>query len=184
MELLRKWAPFDSKEISDIADPLFLLSSFTIANDLYDKRRNKRPRECMKKIRMYAVDALQVFSDDQIESVLLQLVSALKYEDTHDKSPLSAFLFERATKKRSLSVLLYWYLHVEQDIQLKEGRTQITNWYQKLFEGRKPPFSFLSIPLPSEFDETLKNDNEELYEEIQSQVKFRSKLQQLSRTIR
>lgn len=59
MKLLQNWAPIDSKEISDIADPLFLLSSFTTANEIFVNKRNKRAQECMKVIRKYAVNALE-----------------------------------------------------------------------------------------------------------------------------
>lgn len=36
-------------------DALYLLSFFTSANDLFTKKNNKKPVECMKKVRAFAV---------------------------------------------------------------------------------------------------------------------------------
>lgn len=76
-------------------------------------------------VRTYAIDTLAAAPDEELMLYLLQLVQAIKYEDSflHDKtilpstsrgvSPLATFLIERASKCLELANYLYWYLKVE-----------------------------------------------------------------------
>jgi phosphatidylinositol 3-kinase len=65
-------------------------------------------------VRRYAVEQLDRASDDELESYLLQLVQALRFEESLP-SPLSEFLQRRATGRFSLCNLFYWYVSVEME---------------------------------------------------------------------
>jgi len=73
-------------------------------------------------VRAYAIDTLASAPDEELRLYLLQLVQALKYEDTNSVganpstggvSSLALFLIERASKNIELANYLYWYLKVE-----------------------------------------------------------------------
>jgi len=83
-------------------------------------------------VRSYAIDTLASAPDDELRLYLLQLVQAIKYEDTEQTvasslplsgqsstkssrsgSSLAHFLIERAAKNIELANFLYWYLKVE-----------------------------------------------------------------------
>ena len=89
----------------------------------------------MIEIRNFAVKSLERFSDDEIETVLLQLVQALKYESTNGGSALETFLYTRAKINKNLATLLYWFLNVEQDPGPQGGRGLVTDWYKNLYEN-------------------------------------------------
>jgi len=79
-------------------------------------------------VRTYAIDTLQAAPDSELRLYLLQLVQALKYENTEmmsgavieastsgrsSPSSLSTFLINRAAGNIGLANFLYWYLKVE-----------------------------------------------------------------------
>ena len=80
----------------DIADALELLSS-------YFKHQQ---------IRNFAVNQLKKANILQLESYLLQLVQALRYETSYP-SALSTFLIEECCKQLRLCIYFFWYLKVE-----------------------------------------------------------------------
>lgn len=74
-------------------------------------------------VRSYAVERLRKADDDELLLYLLQLVQALKYEDSPDEdiedtaydSSLANFLITRAANNFKLGSYLHWYLMVECD---------------------------------------------------------------------
>jgi phosphatidylinositol 3-kinase len=96
MELVDLW------EFIDVEDALGLLSAqFTHSF-----------------VRLYAVKRLEDANDDDLRLYLLQLVQALKFENSDDAkkdgiSPLGAFLISRACNNCFFGNYFYWYLVVE-----------------------------------------------------------------------
>ena len=96
MELVELW------EFIDVEDALGLLSAqFTHSF-----------------VRLYAVKRLEAANDDDLRLYLLQLVQALKFENSDDTkkegiSPLGAFLISRACHNSFFGNYFYWYLVVE-----------------------------------------------------------------------
>jgi hypothetical protein len=67
-------------------------------------------------VRTYAVSVLERAPDSEIQTYLLQLVQALRYEDRrHEGSSLITFLFHRAHQSDVIACFLFWYLFVESD---------------------------------------------------------------------
>jgi phosphatidylinositol 3-kinase len=76
-------------------------------------------------VRSYAIDTLAAAPDSELRLYLLQLVQALKYENTEALEPspmpansspvssLATFLTNRAAKNIELASFLYWYIKVE-----------------------------------------------------------------------
>ncbi|KAG1088157.1 hypothetical protein G6F42_020372 [Rhizopus arrhizus] len=70
-------------------------------------------------VRAYAVNQLRKADDEDLFLYLLQLVQALKFECTSDKtldpngSSLAQFLIDRATSDPILGTFFYWYVIVE-----------------------------------------------------------------------
>jgi hypothetical protein len=72
-----------------------------------------KPRFFDRKLREYSVKALDRLSDSELQSILLQLVQALKAE-LHLDSPLARFLLKRAlSDKFGLGHQLFWFMKVE-----------------------------------------------------------------------
>ncbi|KAL4872486.1 hypothetical protein BDV12DRAFT_144342 [Aspergillus spectabilis] len=101
VEILPKWTEIDVDDALELLGPTF---------DNAD-------------VRSYAVERLRKADDDELLLYLLQLVQALKYEDTihgdaeiaaHDSS-LANFLITRAANNFKLGSYLHWYLMVECD---------------------------------------------------------------------
>jgi len=90
LELLPKWATID-------IDAALELLSADFTN---------------KDVRKFAVKQLERADDEDLQSYLLQLVQALRYEEELP-STLFTFLTDRAVQSLSLSNFLYWYLVVE-----------------------------------------------------------------------
>lgn len=99
LELLPTWATID------IADALELLGSE------YEN----------KEVRKYAVKQLQRADNEELQSYLLQLVQALRYEDEFP-STLSVFLENRAVQHLPLANFFYRYVEVESYDRVK-GKT-------------------------------------------------------------
>lgn len=100
-------------------DALHLLSSAFCANSIFNgKNNNRRPINVMLKIRKYAVERLKEdTTNEQITSILLQLVQALRYEPfDYAESALAKFLVERACRDSSVATLIHWYLYVEAEV--------------------------------------------------------------------
>lgn len=74
INLMRKWTSITFE------DTLYLLSSNFCCNEYFNKK-SRKPMEEMRLVRQYAVENLEkTVKDQQIISVLLQLVQALRYE--------------------------------------------------------------------------------------------------------
>lgn len=68
-------------------------------------------------VRSFAISYFRTVEDDVLNSFLLQLVQALRYQD-QDHSELSEFLVERACRNVLIASSLFWYLcsEIEDDI--------------------------------------------------------------------
>lgn len=64
------------------------------------------------KVRQFAVSCLAAFSDNDLSTVLLQLVQVLKHEQYHS-SALSNFLILAAARSLLIAHQLYWYFEAE-----------------------------------------------------------------------
>ncbi|KAL4788684.1 kinase-like domain-containing protein [Aspergillus varians] len=101
VEILPKWTEIDIDDALELLGPTFDNAA----------------------VRSYAVERLHKADDDELLLYLLQLVQALKYEDSvhgdadmaaHDSS-LANFLITRAANNFKLGSYLHWYLMVECD---------------------------------------------------------------------
>lgn len=101
VEILPKWTEIDVDDALELLGPTFDNAA----------------------VRAYAVDRLRKAEDEEILLYLLQLVQAMKYEETaeqtedqaaHDSS-LANFLITRAANNFLLGNYLHWYLMVECD---------------------------------------------------------------------
>mmetsp|Transcript_7089 Transcript_7089/g.26081 ORF Transcript_7089/g.26081 Transcript_7089/m.26081 type:complete len:838 (+) Transcript_7089:153-2666(+) len=89
-ELMERWSPIDT------VDALELLSSeFT-----------------NEEVRSYAVSMIEDSGDEQILSILLQLVQALRSE-AHDNSALGDYLIRRSCQNAEIANFLHWFVIVE-----------------------------------------------------------------------
>jgi phosphatidylinositol 3-kinase len=91
-ELLKTWGSIDNVQI------LELLSKSFKGNDI---------------VRNFAVSALKKNSNEELLSILLQLVQALRYEKDMRICQLSDFLIERSLKSLNISHYLFWFLNIE-----------------------------------------------------------------------
>ena len=101
-------------------------------------------------IREYAVNILKSASDDELLTYLLQLVQALRYEQSYGNdatelsnkailsktintgegynlSPLARFLIDRGSKSAVVANYIYWYLRVEVQSTRKDKPNLISN---------------------------------------------------------
>ena len=84
------------------------------------RRRDDSARTCREilistqVVRGFAVDALRAASDTELNTYLLQLVQALRYDEKDEKgrSPLASFLSERAARSVAVANFVWWYLKV------------------------------------------------------------------------
>jgi hypothetical protein len=117
--MIDEWAPI-LKE-----DALHLLSANFSCSPYYAQIDS----DVILYIRNYAVGRLQTCTDEELHSILLQLVQALRYEDTN-ASPLFELLVERSLNCDKIAISLYWFLTVE--VATKSGKVTLT--YSHLFE--------------------------------------------------
>ncbi len=103
LSLLRVWPEVN------IQNALPLLSFDFCANNVYNK---KAIPEGFKEIRQFAVKCLGKATNEEIDSILLQLVQAFRYEE-FSISPLRGFLIDRCVEDPFLRNSFYWYLNVE-----------------------------------------------------------------------
>ena len=68
-----------------------------------------------QKVREFAVKCLEDFSDEDLQTYLLQLVQVLKYEPYHDSS-LARFLMKRALRSRRVGHVFFWFLKAEMHV--------------------------------------------------------------------
>jgi hypothetical protein len=133
-KLLKKWDKID------LADALHLLSKEFAVNPTYYKRKNIG-QSTLKIIRNYAVEILNNLSNEELSSILLQLVQTLRYDDL-DGGKLFVFLTKRALESEEVAISLYWYLRCEsespeipkEEKAQKETRIENLQIYQNLFD--------------------------------------------------
>jgi phosphatidylinositol 3-kinase len=155
INLMKSWERIDKE------DALHLLSNKFAANRHYSNQNSRGISE----VRKYAVDVLSKCSPNEISSILLQLVQALRYEDFFD-SPLKKLLINYAVENQEIAISLYWYLNVE-----LEGTSQptVTEEYQKIF---------------NELVENLKQHSKNTFKTIESQKKLKNELLEISSQIK
>lgn len=154
IELMQNWEKIDKE------DALHLLSYKFAANNHYSNNVSKGISE----VRKYAVSILSRCTPNEICSILLQLVQALRYEDYKD-SPLKELLLQNATSDKDIGVSLYWYLLVE--TQGTPG--VVTENYVTIF---------------LELEKKLKSLNENTFKIIESQINLKNELLEISAQIK
>lgn len=101
-KLMETWAKIDVGDALEMLSPVF---------------QNE-------KVRSYAILYFRSVNDDVLQSFLLQLVQALRYQD-QDQSQLSDFLLERARKNPLIASSLFWYLCSEIEDESFGTRAQV-----------------------------------------------------------
>lgn len=154
IELMHIWEKIDKE------DALHLLSYKFAANNHYSNNVSKGISE----VRKYAVNILKKCTPNEVSSILLQLVQALRYEDYKD-SPLRTLLLQNAIENRDIAISLYWYLQVE-----SQGPAGIvTDQYVSFFE---------------ELKRALKENSSETMQIINTQVDLKQRLLEISAQIK
>jgi Phosphoinositide 3-kinase family, accessory domain (PIK domain) len=108
MQMLKKWAEID------IEQALPLLSFMFCANNIYLAKGPAFGRQFARfnEIRAIAVKCLDKQSVEQINSIMLQLVQAYRYE-CFEASPLRKFLINRSVRNETLANTLHWHVKLE-----------------------------------------------------------------------
>ena len=117
MNLLHEW------EQIELEQALALLTGFFSLNDEYSHLRVANPAtpEIIKKfkvIRNLAVECLKTVGNEKLDPISLQLVQALRYEETNEtdarvQSGLKEFLFDKAIEYEHLAHSIHWHLELE-----------------------------------------------------------------------
>lgn len=119
------------KEV-ELGDILYMLSFKFCLNPLYQKHIHQK----FNHVRLFAVKQLDGVSDKELEFVLLQLVQALRYEDS--SSYLKSYLIKRCSLNLQLASCLYWFLNVEADDEnlkdLKVRESEMIDYYKKVLK--------------------------------------------------
>jgi phosphatidylinositol 3-kinase len=153
VEMLQSWAPIEKEEI------LHLFSVSFCCNDKFHSLNT----DGYAKVRQFAVSRIANCSDEELHSILLQLVQALRYEDVTD-SGLERLLIERAMQSKEIAVSLHWFLVVE-----SEFVSESKDWYTDILKS-------LLV--------NLERDNPELYNAIKLQRKLREDALKISSAVK
>jgi phosphatidylinositol 3-kinase len=92
--------------------------------DVGDALEMLSPSFKAEQVRKHAVAFLRTVSDDEINSIVLQLVQALRFE-TEDVSDLSKLLLERARGNKVISSSVFWHLCSELEDETFGSRAQV-----------------------------------------------------------
>ena len=92
--------------------------------DVGDALEMLSPSFKSEQVRSHAVSFLRSLSDEEINSIVLQLVQALRYEAA-DESPLSKFLLERARCNDIICSSVFWHLCSELEDESFGARAQV-----------------------------------------------------------
>ena len=127
MLLLTDW------EKIELEQALALLSGFFSLNDEYSHLRVVNPvtPEIIKRfkvIRNMAVKCLEKVPNEILDPISLQLVQALRYEETIEtdarvQSGLKEFLFDKAIEIESLAHGIHWHLELEKTNSANHSKT-------------------------------------------------------------
>ena len=145
-------------------DALFLLSRDFASNTIYSslKSADYFKMEINLIIREFAISVLRNDKKLKTSFILLQLVSALRYEVLNkERSPLLAFLIEIASTSEKLACSFFWQIQVESESKIEE----IKNWYLSCLDT---------------FMNSLHINKPEFHNSIQKQKKFRAKIGELA----
>jgi uncharacterized protein YecE (DUF72 family) len=86
--------------------------------------------EVYQEIREKAVECLQEKNDEELMSIMLQLVQAFRYEK-FDKSSLKKFLFQRVFNSIEIANSFHWLIHLEKCNE--KNPKEIGRQYQLLY---------------------------------------------------
>eukprot|EP00667_Euglena_gracilis_P002559 EG_transcript_2562 len=94
-----------------------------------------------KEPRRFGLQALKATSDEELVSILLQVVQALRYEAVMKDSELAEFLLARALRSWEIANNLHWYLVVErEDDRLSGTFAALHEAFLGQLEVRRPEF--------------------------------------------
>lgn len=165
-----------------IEQPIFLLSKmFTLQYFFYEKEKGEIRQDTVhfhKTIREFAVNQIpEILKQHEIklELILLQLVSAVRYEFTKEQlqnptenilesSPLAQFLIENCLITEKIACLIHWYILVEIDSPYKE----ISEVFKKLLK---------------EIEDHLKIHSKSTYAILKDQIEFRNNVNKLNEEV-
>jgi len=159
ISLLKNWAPIELEQA------VIMLSFIFSLNPLYQTKTHPSAKSTAI-IRHHAIEYLCRMKDDELDSILIQLVQAFRYEDMQN-SELKKFLIMRAIKSQLLSCNLMWYLLVEVE---NKTNGEMKKYYEQFYTE----FNLEIEKLP---DKSLKKI-------LDSQLILRIKLLKLSKIIK
>lgn len=144
MAMLKKWAEID------IEQAIPLLSFMFTANGIYIPKGPAFPNQFARfnEIRGVAVKCLEKQTPEQINSIMLQLVQAYRYE-CFQASPLRKFLISRSVRNDLLAYSLFW--HVKLEKKNEENGDEMVAMYKQLYE---------------DFMSSLQVDNPRIYQNV------------------
>jgi phosphatidylinositol 3-kinase len=127
MSLLKSWAEID------IDQALPMLSYLFSANEVYKPKAgtsfpNYQSR--FNEIRAIAVKCLEKQSPEQINSIMLQLVQAYRYE-CFSASPLRRFLLSKTVRNETLAYTMHWHVKLEKE---NEDNGPMQQHYEQLYK--------------------------------------------------
>ena len=133
MKLFNSWCQVEKE------DALPLLSIKFAANHIYnqDLTNNRQLTNVYIEIRSKAVKSLEKEIDKEggvhfIQSIILQLVQAYRYESFH-QSPLKAFFFKVVFKNLKLTNSFHWLVFLEKE-NADTNELPIQQRYKELYE--------------------------------------------------
>lgn len=160
MRLLKKWAEIDFEQA------LPLLSFMFCANSIYGNQ-TMAPQiiKRFSEIRALAVNCLERQSCEKINSIMLQLVQAYRYEN-FQSSALRKFLLSKAVSDENLANTFHWHVKLEKE---NDDNKEMMGKYIDLYE---------------DFFDRLEQENPVVADNIKRQIEFRNELFQLAEHIK
>ena len=115
IDMMPKWAQIGLQQVLSMLSGLFGLNNdHPHISVLKTELLTSETSAAFLEIRKHAVEALKFeVPEEQLELILLQLVQALRYEDTSHSSGLRTFLFDKATSNQKIAHSLFWSLKLE-----------------------------------------------------------------------
>lgn len=157
MKLFQSWCQLEKE------DALPLLSLKFAANQIYnsDLTNNKQLTNVYTEIRARAVKSLEEEIKKEggvksIQSIILQLVQAYRYESFH-QSPLKKFFLKNVFKNLEIANSFHWLVFLDKE-NADTNEAPILERYKELYE---------------EFMDILAREHSDYYECIQKQRTFR-----------
>lgn len=110
MSMLKKWVEIDIEQALPLLSFMFCANTFYLPKGPTFSSQFQRFNE----IRTLGVKCLEKQTSDQINSIMLQLVQAYRYE-YFSQSPLKKFLLHRAARDETIAYTLHWHVMLEQN---------------------------------------------------------------------